>query len=34
MPQTMTTRIITETQLNSNDEENPYFTTIDQVSEI
>ena len=31
MPQTMTTRIITETQLNSNDEEN---TTIDQVSEI
>ena len=34
MPQTMNTRIITETQLNSNDEEYPYLMTRDQVSEI
>ena len=34
MPQTMNTRIITETQLNSNDEESPYFTTRDEVSEM
>ena len=34
MPQTMTPRIITETQLNSNDEESPYFITRDRVSEM
>ena len=34
MPQTMNTRISTETQLNSNDEENPYLMTRDQVCEM
>ena len=31
MPQTI---ISTETQVNSNDEENPYFMSRDQVSEM